>query len=71
MNVESIVKKLNLLPHPEGGFYSETYRSEITIPGKDRKLMTSIYFLLTSENVSNFTELKVMNCGFSTTVALY
>ena len=58
MNIESIVKKLNLLPHPEGGFYSETYRSEITIPGKDRKLMTSIYFLLTSENVSKFHRIK-------------
>ena len=58
MNIESIVKKLNLFPHPEGGFYSETYRSEIIIPGKDRKLMTSIYFLLTSENVSKFHRIK-------------
>lgn len=58
MNIESIVKKLNLLPHPEGGFYSETYRSEITIPGMDKKLMTSIYFLLTSENVSKFHRIK-------------
>ena len=58
MNIESLVKKLNLLPHPEGGFYSETYRSEITIHSKDRKLMTSIYFLLTSENVSKFHRIK-------------
>lgn len=56
--IENIVKELNLLPHPEGGYYSEVYRSEESIPGKDRQLMTSIYFLLTSDNVSNFHRIK-------------
>ena len=27
MKVQEIVEKLNLLPHPEGGFYKEMYRS--------------------------------------------
>ena len=58
MDINSIINKLKLQPHPEGGFYSETYRSDITIPGKDRQLMTSIYFLLTSENVSRFHRIK-------------
>ncbi len=46
------IEKYNLLPHPEGGFYKETYRSEAHIDG--RAVATGIYFLLTSENVSNF-----------------
>ncbi len=58
MEITKIVEKLNLIPHPEGGFYSETYRSEISIPGIDRQLMTSIYFLLTADNVSKFHRIK-------------
>lgn len=52
------VEKLEMLPHPEGGFYKETYRSETTIPGSNRQLMTGIYFLLTSDNVSRFHRIK-------------
>lgn len=55
---EEIIKKLNLSAHPEGGFYSETYRSEMMIPGTNRQLMTSIYFLLTSDNISKFHRIK-------------
>ena len=53
-----LVKQLGLQPHPEGGFYKETYRSEDTLEHKDRNLLTSIYFLLTSENVSHFHRIK-------------
>ncbi len=56
--VNQIVNELGLLPHPEGGFYKETYRSAMTIPGMERQLMTTIYFLLTSENVSRFHRIK-------------
>jgi hypothetical protein len=56
--IEEIIKTLGLQPHPEGGFYGETYRSEETIPGKDRNLLTSIYFLLTEDNVSRFHRIK-------------
>lgn len=55
---QELVQTLGLLPHPEGGFYKETYRSELTLEGKDRQLMTSIYFLLTSANVSKFHRIK-------------
>lgn len=54
--VEKIVSKLDLIPHPEGGFYRETYRSEST-KGK-RNLMTCIYFLLTSDHVSHLHRIK-------------
>ncbi|KAB5552485.1 hypothetical protein DKX38_009796 [Salix brachista] len=56
-----IVKKLNLQPHEEGGFYSETFRdtsvvlSSSQLPSEykvDRAVSTSIYFLLPAGNVS-------------------
>lgn len=56
--IQSLIEKLNLKAHPEGGYYCETYRSSEVIPGKDRDLMTSIYFLLTSKNVSRFHRIK-------------
>ena len=63
--IEKLVKNLDLLPHPEGGFYKEVYRSENMIPQNalkgfsgDRSFCTSIYFLLTSENFSAFHRIK-------------
>ncbi len=50
------IEKLNLLPHPEGGYYKETYRSEQTVG--NRSLMTAIYFLITSRNISRFHRIK-------------
>ncbi len=45
---------LDLAPHPEGGYYRETYRSADTIPtaGGPRALSTAIYFLLPGDQVS-------------------
>ncbi|KAK6152031.1 hypothetical protein DH2020_014666 [Rehmannia glutinosa] len=57
-----IVEKLNLKPHPEGGFYSETFRDTSIVLSKsylppqykvDRPVSTSIYFLLPSGSVSH------------------
>ena len=56
--IKAIVEKLKLQPHPEGGFYAETYRSTESTVGQERKLMTAIYFLLTSNNVSRFHRIK-------------
>lgn len=66
MTIDYIRKHLNLLPHPEGGFYKEVYRSKETIPlsalpkgySGDRNHSTSIYFLLTSDNFSAFHRIK-------------
>lgn len=52
------IEELQLEAHPEGGFYKETYRSEQGLVGEERQLLTSIYFLLTSENVSKFHRIK-------------
>lgn len=57
-DIAFIIEKLDLLPHPEGGFYKETYRSTENIDSGKRQLMTSIYFLLTSSNVSKFHRIK-------------
>lgn len=46
--IQDLIQKYNLEPHPEGGFFSETYRSEETSDfamGK-RNLSTGIYFLI-------------------------
>ena len=56
--VKELIERFHLQAHPEGGFYSEEYRSEITLPDSDRQLMTSIYFLLPSEHVSHFHRIK-------------
>lgn len=50
------ISELGLLPHPEGGFYKETYRSIDKIGNRNR--MTSIYFLITSNNISRFHRIK-------------
>lgn len=60
------VSKLGLTPHPEGGYYKSIFASEeqtsdgeltVNFEGK-RKLYTSIYFLLTSNDISHFHRLK-------------
>lgn len=56
--VQAIIEQLDLLPHPEGGFYKEVYRSAEHIHEKNRDLLTSIYFLLTSDHVSKFHRIK-------------
>ena len=60
------IKNLNLIEHPEGGFYRETYRSaehasNSSLPDRfrgDRNFSTSIYFLLRSQDVSLFHRIQ-------------
>lgn len=47
--VEELVRRLELKPHPEGGYYRETYRAAFqvqTLRGR-RSAGTAIYYLLT------------------------
>ncbi|MFM7473592.1 MAG: cupin domain-containing protein [Crocinitomicaceae bacterium] len=55
--VKELVEKLQLHPHPEGGYYKETYRS-IRNTHNGLSLMTSIYFLLTSDSPSRFHRIQ-------------
>ena len=60
------IEKYNLLPHPEGGYYAETYRSsesisENALPNRftgDRSFSTGIYFLLEKDDFSAFHKIK-------------
>lgn len=58
MDPQDIIQALGLIRHPEGGYYSETYRSKETIKplshGHDghRSLSTAIYYLLTADDFS-------------------
>lgn len=45
LSVERIVKMLDLAPHPEGGFYRETFRDPHRT-AQGRSASTAIYFLL-------------------------
>lgn len=46
-----LVRELALTPHPEGGFYRETYRAAQAVDG-GRSASTMIYFLLRAGEVS-------------------
>lgn len=65
-SAEEIIKHLDLQPHPEGGYFKETYRSvgsisEASLPENfkgSRNYATAIYFLLTYGNFSAFHKIK-------------
>lgn len=50
------IADLGLAPHPEGGYFRETYRSpqSIVTPRGERAALTCILFLLTSDSFSAF-----------------
>ena len=60
------IDKLELISHPEGGYYRETYRAELAfareaLPSQftgPRLVSTAIYFLLEGENFSAFHRLR-------------
>jgi hypothetical protein len=57
---QEVIADLKMKPHPEGGFYSETYRcrDSVTLDKMGhRSLGTSIYFLLPRGEVSLFHRL--------------
>ena len=66
ITVEELITLLSLTPHPEGGYYRETYRSAETIPDNvlpdrykgDRSYGTAIYFLLNPDTFSALHRLK-------------
>ncbi len=57
---QRLIAAFRLQPHPEGGYYRETYRSAervTTARGAVRAATTSIYFLLTAQQFSAFHRL--------------
>jgi predicted cupin superfamily sugar epimerase len=60
------IRKLKLEPHPEGGYYRQTYKSDLILPRNSlpeafsgpRVVSTAIYFLLEGHNFSAFHRLR-------------
>ena len=49
MDAAEAIRRLELVPHPEGGYYRETFRSPLTIDladGRRRPASTAIHYLL-------------------------
>jgi len=65
-DVEYWIENLDLQPHPEGGFFRETYRAtesimQTALPPRfsgDRAFSTAIYYLLAKDNYSAFHRIK-------------
>jgi predicted cupin superfamily sugar epimerase len=54
-----VTAKLEMIPHPAGGYYSESYSSSFSLPkdtktGPERQMATSIYYLLGEEDTCLF-----------------
>ncbi|WBO86194.1 cupin domain-containing protein [Hymenobacter yonginensis] len=61
MTAQEIIQHLHLTPHPEGGYYRETYRATDTLTtaaGHTRSVSTAIYYLLENEDKSHFHRIK-------------
>ena len=62
---EHWIETLDLVPHPEGGFFRETYRASESVPSGslparyagDRSFATAIYFLIPEGGFSAFHRL--------------
>ena len=56
-SAEYYINNLNMEKHIEGGYFKESFVSQDEV-NKDKKLWSSIYFLLETGEVSNFHRLK-------------
>jgi predicted cupin superfamily sugar epimerase len=68
--IQQLIQTYGLQPHPEGGYYKETYKSAEAIPANAlperfpaaRAFATAIYFLLDKGNFSAFHKIKSDEC---------
>ena len=66
LNSKEIIDYLNLTPHPEGGYFKETYRSKQSIINSElwegakgsRNYSTGIYFMLENQQFSAFHKIR-------------
>jgi predicted cupin superfamily sugar epimerase len=55
--IDELIASLGLMPHPEGGYYRERYRSQIAVTrpdGSQRSALTLIDFLLPAGVISRW-----------------
>jgi predicted cupin superfamily sugar epimerase len=70
LKVQELIQFYQLIPHPEGGYYKETYRSTECIPADslperfngNRNYSTAIYFLLVENAFSAFHRIQSDEC---------
>jgi len=70
ISTQQLIALYNLQPHPEGGWYKETYQSKeqinaASLPERfsgSRAFSTAIYFLLEQGNYSAFHRIKSDEC---------
>lgn len=68
--VSKLVERFQMMPHPEGGYFKEMYRSgelirKESLPERftgDRHFSTAIYFLLEQGNFSAFHRIQSDEC---------
>lgn len=62
LDPDQLISHLQLKPHPEGGFYAETFRSTLSVNSSEhpasRSASTAIYFLLRRQDVSAFHRVR-------------
>jgi predicted cupin superfamily sugar epimerase len=62
LGASDVIRLLELLPHPEGGYFRETFRSgelPFDLPGRGRRsASTAIYFLLRRGDFSAFHQIR-------------
>lgn len=69
-SIQEIIQFYQLLPHPEGGYFKETYRSLECVPANclperfngKRSYSTAIYFLLVENSFSAFHRIQSDEC---------
>jgi uncharacterized protein len=70
--IVQLIDKLQLQPHPEGGFYRETWRSDLYLPQSalpgdytgDRSAGTAILFLLPADRCSRWHRVRSAELWF-------
>ena len=71
LSAENVAERLELAPHPEGGFYREIYRSEAIVvhpavprdEGPERSAGTCMYYLLSAGDFSAFHRVQIHQDG--------
>jgi predicted cupin superfamily sugar epimerase len=66
MNVGELIERLQLTPHPEGGYFRETYRATESVGAAalprrfngERSISTAIYFLLEAGQCSHLHRIR-------------
>ncbi|MCH9809427.1 MAG: cupin domain-containing protein [Alphaproteobacteria bacterium] len=54
MTADEIISLLAMQPHPEGGYFCETFRDEVSVSEEGRAASTAIYFLLKAGQSSHW-----------------